>query len=1496
MKRRFLLLAAFALMALLTPLGAKGQETQEPDRALSVQGARLRAGLNTSVTFGGYVNFKGANQFYVQDNSTYPDGAGILVYCNNVSHANLNQVRMGTYVRITATKVSYSILDGGSVYIDTHDYGAIEIVSQDNELAIQDATLQQLKDAHYPILNHLVSDHYQYRLVRLTNLQVVGYQQGYGYVVEDLNQVRDTIRCNETLNLNVGQGISELVAIDNRDTHIYTYGSLLVRFSDDVTTVFSILQARRLAGTHMPVTTSGVVIGKLGDYDVYFIQSEDASGLISGIELNNVENLNLSVGDWVVFDADEVCFGPGYYTVFVRDVSNHHVYHLGLTPTARNVTLETLKSSHYPITPSRTMNDSWQHTLVKLTNLTVVESYNGDHYHIVENANGTRDTLYLQHSMSLSPGLQLASVTAINCRESGSGTKLYVPNNDYIEYNIRTIHYARTHLDQIHVVEGVINYVGSINNYGWAAAYIQDNTGGLYLWLDPPLPAVGDRVVMQVKPGIHSVGSNIIESRWDDNVFISTLGHNETITPASTDIATLYQQNQSNPGNGRYEGCLIQLQNAVVLQPSTYVNGFSIYQNGNENQYVNVDYKALSTNDREYLSSQLQSGTIISNIIGVKSYDNYGSHHTVNLRSLSDIEIAEPHAADIQVFSDEALSTPNAAWNGHVYFCDESGNALSVYDFIANNTVYMAIEDGYSVGRNANNLPVIAVCDATTGEMIYDSYTNFMVSPNNSDYSQFAFSMPDADVTVKVWLVEGVVGDGCNIVFNLVDSYGDGWSDNYLVVSDNYGTAYELTIESGNSATYTFNYESGTHIALSWIMGSWINECSFTVSYADGTVIYESEGIDADFSFGFDVDCDVTPSEHAITATANPTNGGIVTGAGTYLYNQTCTLTATANAGYTFLYWAKDGEAVTTETTYSFTVSADADYVAYFAPESSLCLVTFNLHDSYGDGWNDNYLVVTDGNGIAQQLTIIGNDTLAVYGLPFLSGSHLALSWIMGSWTNECSFTVSYADGTLIYEATTIEEGFTYGFDVDCGEPTPTYYTITAMASPTEGGNVFGAGIFAQGETCILTARANAGYTFVNWITVTGAPVSTNSTYTFTVTENADFVANFEQAGGETTQTTNITSGWNWWSTYVEADDLFAQLKTGLGANAQQIKSSTSFVNYYGTMWIGGLSSINNESCYLINANNACTFEMTGNQAMPANHPITINPNWNWIGYPNTGAQSVANAFSNFTPANGDQVKSQNAFSTYYSGMWVGGLSTITPGMGLLYKSNSTGAMTLIYPEPNRSEEVVENVTNEDNHWTADYHAYPSNMTVMAVIELDEVELQGEHYELAAFANGECRGSAKLMFVEPPNRHIAFLTVVGDEASELRFSLYNDETGTVETQSLASLQYETNAIVGNLETPYVVRFRSTTGMDEWANSINVFPNPVNRGEQFSLGLPAVETRRATSLQIVNALGVVVETVCTPSLQSITAPKEAGIYTLRITVEGKGTCYRKLVVR
>ena len=128
------------------------------------------------------------------------------------------------------------------------------------------------------------------------------------------------------------------------------------------------------------------------------------------------------------------------------------------------------------------------------------------------------------------------------------------------------------------------------------------------------------------------------------------------------------------------------------------------------------------------------------------------------------------------------------------------------------------------------------------------------------------------------------------------------------------------------------------------------------------------------------------------------------------------------------------------------------------------------------------------------------------------------------------------------------------------------------------------------------------------------------------------------------------------------------------------IKSSNSFTSYTNGAWAGQLSNIDNESCYLILIDEALTTAFTGTPANPADHPVTINSGWNWIGYPCSQSMSIEEALVGFTPAEGDMIKSQNNFTTFSNGKWNGALSTFEPGQGFLYLSNSGESKVLVFP------------------------------------------------------------------------------------------------------------------------------------------------------------------------------------------------------------------------
>ena len=248
-------------------------------------------------------------------------------------------------------------------------------------------------------------------------------------------------------------------------------------------------------------------------------------------------------------------------------------------------------------------------------------------------------------------------------------------------------------------------------------------------------------------------------------------------------------------------------------------------------------------------------------------------------------------------------------------------------------------------------------------------------------------------------------------------------------------------------------------------------------------------------------------------------------------------------------------------------------------------------------------------------------------------------------------------------------------------------YIISATASPTEGGTVEvsggigGTNGFYYGLHCTLTATPATNYAFVKW-TKDGSTVSTEASFGFDVTVSGDYVAVFKSST-DIVQTTNFVNGWTWWSPYIEQSDNtgLTQLEQGLGNSGILIKSQTASVsNIGGGEWYGTLTALDNGKTYRVKTNAAIEVTLVGPAVSTADHTITLNSGWTWIGYPCATAMSVEEALAGFTPMEGDVLKTQGSTTTYMSGQWYGTLTTLTPGMGLMYKSNRSTNVTFTFP------------------------------------------------------------------------------------------------------------------------------------------------------------------------------------------------------------------------
>lgn len=226
-----------------------------------------------------------------------------------------------------------------------------------------------------------------------------------------------------------------------------------------------------------------------------------------------------------------------------------------------------------------------------------------------------------------------------------------------------------------------------------------------------------------------------------------------------------------------------------------------------------------------------------------------------------------------------------------------------------------------------------------------------------------------------------------------------------------------------------------------------------------------------------------TPDMYQVNVQAMPGDAGIVTGGGTYLSGSTATVTATATGVYEFVNWTENGNVVSTNPVYSFTVSSDRSIDANFTvADYTITLAAMPLQGG-----------TVSGGG-----TFVWGTEVTVTAIP--SDNYEFINWMSGSEiiSTEPQFVVVLvSDSSLVAHF----------------QSQQIFYDVTVAADPANGGTVSGAGTFAQGTEVTVTAEPAENFEFLYW-EENGDTITTQPQYTFNILSNRSLTAHFLDVTG----------------------------------------------------------------------------------------------------------------------------------------------------------------------------------------------------------------------------------------------------------------------------------------------------------------------------------------------------------------------------------------------
>ncbi|MGO9528785.1 MAG: choice-of-anchor tandem repeat GloVer-containing protein [Verrucomicrobiia bacterium] len=304
-------------------------------------------------------------------------------------------------------------------------------------------------------------------------------------------------------------------------------------------------------------------------------------------------------------------------------------------------------------------------------------------------------------------------------------------------------------------------------------------------------------------------------------------------------------------------------------------------------------------------------------------------------------------------------SATNGTGNGMVSYsvaANSSSSTLTGTVIVAGQT-FTVIEGGASVTYTISTSSSPTTGGSTSGS---GSYTN--------GSAVTVTATPASCYTFANWTVGGTaVSTSTNYSFTA--SATETVVANFSPISDTITTSSSPTAGGSTSGGGTVN--CGSNVTESATANACYQFVNWTVG---GTVVSTSPSYGFTASASETVVANFTPINYSITTSAS--NGGTVSGGGSYACGTNVTVTATPSAGYSFVNWTlttTNGTVESTSASYMFTASASEALVANFTATS--CTYTLSSTNAIFTAAGGSATVTVTANGTNCPWMALNNDT-----------------------------------------------------------------------------------------------------------------------------------------------------------------------------------------------------------------------------------------------------------------------------------------------------------------------------------------------------------------------------------------------------------------------------------------------------------------------------------------------------------------------------------------